>query len=280
MLCGRAVVHRALPPLTRSLRTKSTPTTSKSTSKSTPLVQSGSTQHHDLTSFLKYAESNDLSKTSTVYVGTLYEYTAIESLKRFGFDLTRTGKASDLGIDLLGHWSVPSLPVPLRTLVQCKARSKKLHPENVRELEGAFSGAPAGWRGEGVLGFLVAAESATKGMRDALVRSKWPLGFMQVNRNGVVEQFLWNHSAAERGLEGMGVTAKYSLANSARKKAAGGNEVVLTYNGWALTRGALDESQETPSKRKRARRSAAVNQGASEGAIKKKRGRPRKVDAV
>ncbi|KAF2101822.1 hypothetical protein NA57DRAFT_11109, partial [Rhizodiscina lignyota] len=168
-----------------------------------------STQHNDLNSFLQYAKSNGTSQTSTVYVGTLYEYTVIESMKRFGFDLTRTGKASDLGIDLLGHWTVPSLPVPIRTLVQCKARSKKLRPENVRELEGAFSGAPAGWRGDGVLGFLVAAESATKGMRDALVRSKWPLGFLQVSRGGAVEQFLWNHSAAEKGLEGMGVTAKY-----------------------------------------------------------------------
>lgn len=200
------------------------------------VIAPGSEQHNDLSSFLDYAKRLELAETSTVYVGTHYEYTVASSLRSLGFDLTRTGRASDYGIDLLGHWSVPSLPKPIRVLLQCKAHSKGLTPANVRELEGAFPGAPAGWRGGGVLGFLVATNQATKGMRDALIRSHLPMGFLQVTAEGTVLQFIWNQEAAQQGLEGMGVTNRFTPQREEKKRDGNGleQEIALTWKGWTL----------------------------------------------
>lgn len=202
------------------------------------IIAPGSEQHNDLNSFLDYAKRVELADTSTVYVGTHYEYTVASSLQSLGFDLTRTGRASDYGIDLLGHWSVPSLPKPIRVLLQCKAHNKGLTPANVRELEGAFPGAPAGWRGGGVLGFLVATNQATKGMRDALIRSHLPMGFLQVTAEGTVLQFIWNHEAAQQGLEGMGVTNRFSPRSGEKEHHGNGleQEIALTWKGWTLGR--------------------------------------------
>ena len=93
-------------------------------------------------------------------------------------------------------------------LVQCKA--SKLTPSMVRELEGAYIGAPSGWRGEGVLAVLVSTVPATKGVSAAVQRSQWPLAVMQIERDGILRQFLWNAKAAEAGLSGLGVTTKYA----------------------------------------------------------------------
>ncbi|QDS70656.1 hypothetical protein FKW77_001008 [Venturia effusa] len=208
------------------------------------VISPGSEQHHDLDSFLAYAKRFELADTSTVYVGTHFEYTVASSLKSLGFDLTRTGRASDYGIDLLGHWTVPSMPKPIRVLLQCKAHNKGLTPANVRELEGAFPGAPAGWRGGGVLGFLVATNQATKGMRDALIRSHLPMGFLQVTANGTVLQFIWNHEAAQQGLEGMGVTNRFSPQAAEADRDGNGlaQEIALTWKGWTLSK----DSTEVP----------------------------------
>jgi len=197
-------------------------------------IKPGSKEHNDLRSFEHHAAKTGISTTSTVYIGTHYEYTVMETLKSYGFSLQRTGRASDLGIDLLGHWSVPSLPIPLRVLIQCKARGKRLAPETVRELEGAFSGAPAGWQGDGVLGFLVAAQPATKGMRDALTRSKLPVGFFQISRSGQAQQCLWNHVAGDGGLEGVGVVANY--VEGGERGLDVEKEIALTWNGWTVSR--------------------------------------------
>lgn len=45
---------------------------------------------------------------------------------------------------------------------------------------------------------------------DALSQSRWPMAFLKISRTGVVEQFLWNHNASERGLEGVGVTVRHT----------------------------------------------------------------------
>ncbi|TID26893.1 endonuclease resolvase hjc trna endonuclease [Venturia nashicola] len=202
-------------------------------------IAHGSDQHNDLSSFLDYATRLELAETSTVYVGTHYEYTVSSSLQSLGFHLTRTGRASDYGIDLLGHWSVSSLPKPIRVLLQCKAHNKGLTPANVRELEGAFPGAPAGWRGGGVLGFLVATNQATKGIREALIRSHLPMGFLQVTAEGTVLQFIWNHEAAQQGLEGMGVTIRFTPQTQEKERDGNGleQEIALTWKGWTLSKG-------------------------------------------
>ncbi|KAL2120483.1 hypothetical protein VTJ04DRAFT_4510 [Mycothermus thermophilus] len=192
-----------------------------------------SLNHTSLPTFLDYASRTNLDPSSTVYVGTHFEYTVAGALARLGLDLRRVGGISDCGIDLLGTWTLPfpppasssssgkslrSRPRPfLRVIAQCKAVQRP-GPHLVRELEGAFAGAPAGWRawkspdggdengaGRGVLGLLVTQRPATKGIREALARSRWPMGFVACSREGEVSQLLWNRRAEEEGLEGFGV---------------------------------------------------------------------------
>ena len=183
------------------------------------------TAHSDLASFLDYARRTGLDTASTTFVGTHFEYMVASALLPFGFCLHRVGGQSDHGIDLLGTWSVPSaVSQPLRVLLQCKA-SKKPGPHLVRELEGAFVGAPSGWRGSGVLGLLVIERPATRGMRDAVGRSRWPMGCISCSRVGKVEQILWNRRAEEEGLAGMGVGTRYS---SGEEEA---HHLVLTFKG-------------------------------------------------
>lgn len=64
--------------------------------------------HHDIPSFLNYAYNNNLSPTSTVFSGTLYEYTVLHALStRLPplLTLNRSGGRDDYGIDLFGLWS-------------------------------------------------------------------------------------------------------------------------------------------------------------------------------
>lgn len=180
-------------------------------SSTTPLIypEPPRTNHHDLPSFLTHAERSGLDSKSTLYVGTHYEYTVAQSLTKYGFHLRRIGGHSDYGTDLLGTWSVPSSREPLRVLVQCKAIARKSAPNLIRELEGAFVGAPVGWRGSGVLGVFVTEKTATKGVRDSLARSRWPMGFVSCSREGRVQQVLWNGRAEEEGLEGLGVGIRH-----------------------------------------------------------------------
>ncbi|KAI4850401.1 hypothetical protein E4T44_02772 [Aureobasidium sp. EXF-8845] len=182
-------------------------------------ITPGSLHHTSLSEFLSYADAVNLSPTSTVYRGTHYEYTVANALERLAFSLTRVGRASDLGIDLLGEWAVPSHPAPLNVLIQCKAEAPK--PSMVRELEGAVVGAPIRYRGEGTISILAAAKEATKGVRDAVGRSRLPMAYLNVTTKGRVRQFVWNHAAVECGLEGVGVALRY-LAN-------GESDVALTW---------------------------------------------------
>ncbi|KAG5984791.1 hypothetical protein E4U55_003156 [Claviceps digitariae] len=185
-------------------------------------------QHSDLASFVSYAQRTGLDIKSTVYVGTHYEYTVAQSLSRYGFDLRRIGGSFDLGTDLLGTWTLPdsaSSPLSMRVLVQCKAGSQRIAPRHVRELEGAFVGAPTGWRGTGVLGVLVSEYSATKGVRDSLGRSQWPMVCMCCSREGVVSQMLWNLRAQELGLESYGVSVRHG----------GLGDLVLMHKGKAIS---------------------------------------------
>ncbi|KAK0671097.1 hypothetical protein QBC41DRAFT_300916 [Cercophora samala] len=197
-----------------------------------PLPLAPSTNHSSLPTFLSYAAHTSLDPASTVYIGTHYEYTAILSLARLAFTLHRVGGRSDYGIDLLGFWS-PLPPSssrrqpPLKVLAQCKV-TKTAKPQYVRELEGAFIGAPPGWRSKGVIGVLVAEKTATKGVRDAIGRSKWPMVYVVCSREGLVSQMLWNQRAVEEGgLEGLGVGSKYRVGEEGEQV----EEVMLTWRG-------------------------------------------------
>ena len=199
---------------------------STSASKLPPRLVQPSPNHHDLDSFLAYATRVSLNKATNVFKGTLYEYSVAAVLSRLNFTLHRTGRSNDLGIDLVGHFHLPKVgkaartrkanSLELKVLVQCKAL--KPTPSMVRELEGAHAGAPAGWRGDNVLALLVASKAATKGVRDALQRSRWPMGLVQVTSEGEVKQFLWNAVAEEIGLAGLGVTVKYADSTNGVKE--------------------------------------------------------------
>ncbi|KAI1379416.1 hypothetical protein F4677DRAFT_442394 [Hypoxylon crocopeplum] len=204
-----------------------------------PLVypEAPSSEHHDGASYAAYAARIGLDLESKTYIGTRYEYIVSSALAPLGFSVKRVGGRSDYGIDLLGTWRVPSTPTvtstsnpePLRVLLQCKVSSQntKIGPHHVRELEGAFVGAPPGWRGPGVLGFLVAQKPATKGMRDALGRSRWPMGYVSCSQDGRLEQMLWNRRAEEEGLEGMGVSVRFCEDASGQTE----QRLVLTWKG-------------------------------------------------
>ncbi|OJD24550.1 hypothetical protein ACJ73_04093 [Blastomyces percursus] len=193
---------------------------------------SPTSQHHDLPSFLEYAARTSLDPTSTTYVGTHYEYTVLQTLRRWALDLTRIGGRLDSGIDLVGSWHLPDPnSQPLRVIVQCKALKNKVGPNVVRELEGTFAGAPVGWRGQGILGMLVSSRESTKGLRTALLKSRYPLVWIFAELDGGVRQVLWNKMADDAGLAALGVEVKH--AGEVRED--GEDSVVsLTWNGEAI----------------------------------------------
>ncbi|KAL2036621.1 hypothetical protein N7G274_010647 [Stereocaulon virgatum] len=208
-----------------------------------PQPTSSSQVHNDLHSFHDHARSTNLSSTSTVHVGTSYEYLCAHTLPRLGFkNIVRTGGRSDRGIDLLGHWQIPasqfsaSLTRSIPVIVQCKALSRKPGPELIRELEGALSDPPVGWRGEETVGVLCAKRVATAGVRDAVRRCGRGVVWVMVEdldegldavqgegqgvdgervcnvrerRGGRVKQILWNKRVREMVGESVGAGVKY-----------------------------------------------------------------------
>ncbi|KAI0597932.1 hypothetical protein F4775DRAFT_558153 [Biscogniauxia sp. FL1348] len=182
---------------------------------SPPPPEARTDAHHDLVSYASYAARTGLDVKSTTFVGTRYEYTVAAALARYGFRIRRVGGPSDCGIDLLGTWAVPAALTPIRVILQCKVASRgtAIRPSIIRELEGTFVGAPAGWRGAGVLGLFVAPKPATKGVREAMGRSRWPMGFICCSDEGVLKQLIWNRKAEENGLEGMGVNIQFPLGD-------------------------------------------------------------------
>jgi hypothetical protein len=131
-------------------------------------------------------------------------------------------------------------------LVQCKALKAKLGPNLIRELEGAFVGAPVGMRGKGVVGVLVSPREATKGVREAMGRSRWPMAWVMLEvlqhdgGMGKVRQVLWNKAAAEVGLEGLDVTTRYDKAVGREHDV--GKECALMWQGKPVP--GLDEREE------------------------------------
>jgi hypothetical protein len=199
-----------------------------------------SQNHYDLPSFLSYAQRTALPETSTTYVGTHYEYTVLRSLRRFAFNLHRVGGRDDAGTDLVGTWHIPgrTLLAPVRVVVQCKALSAKLGPNLVRELEGAFRHSPAGWRTTDKLAILISPREATRGVRNTLMRSVYPLFWVMMERDGVIRQVLWNSKAEEMmGFAALGVDMRYqsspqtSPSPSVTSDDPARPEVVLTWDG-------------------------------------------------
>ncbi|KAL1981376.1 hypothetical protein VTN96DRAFT_2719 [Rasamsonia emersonii] len=185
-----------------------------------------SLNHHDLPSFLSYAERTGLPASSTTYVGTHYEYTVLQSLRRFAFALHRVGGRDDAGIDLVGTWHLPRRAHALRVVVQCKALKTKLGPNLVRELEGAFRHSPVGWRTSEKVAILVSPREATKGVRDAMARSDYPLFWIMMERDGTIRQALWNGKVEALGLGALGVETRYREHSSDPAQ----KDIILTWD--------------------------------------------------
>ncbi|KAF4971887.1 hypothetical protein FSARC_1392 [Fusarium sarcochroum] len=194
-----------------------------------------SKEHSDLATFLSYVERKHLSKRSTVYRGTHYEYTVADTLSQYGFFLKRVGGASDRGMDLLGIWTLPSTSQTSKVILQCKAGAKSASPMYVRELKGAMAAAPPGWRGTDVLGLLVAEKPATKGVQKEMHSADVALGYVCCSKDGEVVQLLWNLKAQEMGLEGVSVGVKYGEEK---------NQLVLMKRGKMLPLLEKTESEE------------------------------------
>lgn len=196
-------LRKTLPQLSRTY-------TSSTTAEDFRYPDPPSANHHDLPSFLNYAARVGLNPKSTVFTGTHFEYTVQAALSLIGLSTQRIGASNDRGIDLLGIWNIPSSLLPLKVLVQCKVLSKVAGPVLVRELEGAFSGAPTGWKDPGVLGILVTSTAASKGLRQAVQRSKWPISHIMCDTRGQLQQMSWNKTAEDHGLYGISVNQSYS----------------------------------------------------------------------
>ena len=170
---------------------------------STLLPPSPSSNHSSQHTFLAHSRRTGLNPASTTYTGTRYEYLTLSSLQRLGIELTRKGGTGDKGVDLVGFWHLPQWQHSVRTdsdtdqngpekanerlrvVVQCKRistttkGSKAVGPSVVRELEGAFRGAPSGWRSrESTVGILVSTKAATKGVIESMRRSESALAWV------------------------------------------------------------------------------------------------------
>ena len=161
------------------------PVTSRAAYSSSATTTSSSTepQHTSLSTFLSYAKRTNLDRNSTTFTGTYYEYVTQALLRKYGFELTRIGGRGDRGVDLKGYWRIATaggsteeaqkkekIESEISVVVQCKRLKGKVGPNLIRELEGAV--ATTGKKGGNTIGVLVGTRGATKGVREAMGRSR------------------------------------------------------------------------------------------------------------
>ncbi|PYI17170.1 hypothetical protein BO99DRAFT_389182 [Aspergillus violaceofuscus CBS 115571] len=174
-------------------------------------------KHYNRASFIDFARRHDLSRSSTLFIGNLYEYTVQTELRHAAaLLLHRTGGRSDNGIDHLGTWHLPGHEVPIHVAVQCKAHRRRVGPQSIRELEGVIARRmPHTWRLEGSteagprVGMLVNRREASAGVRAALQRSALPLVYLMVDLRGTLRQALWNEAVDALGVAPLGVEVPY-----------------------------------------------------------------------
>ncbi|ANB11348.1 Rrg7p [Sugiyamaella lignohabitans] len=122
--------------------------------------------HHDLKSYIRYTNCNNVNQKSTVFRGTLYEYSVqhilMSHLKFKG--VVRSGRAGDKGVDLLGNWK------KLLALVQCKSSTVKTGARLFREMAGVYNIFVAGSKDEGKAVIIIASPASitSHGMREFL----------------------------------------------------------------------------------------------------------------
>lgn len=181
--------------------------------------------HSSLESFIHHASLQKMDVESTVFRGTMYEYTVLQALTQIRFDLYRTGGADDKGIDLRGTWrlldedddddddedrEIANHAIPV--VCQCKNEAKKIGPKHVRELCGIA-------RSRDTLLVLASASHYTEKALQTCMASKDPVCLLVVDRfddGGGLRQIVWN--VAARGmLEGLEVRSVHDAATVALK---------------------------------------------------------------
>jgi len=193
---------------------------------------SSKASHHDLESFLAYANTTNLSTVSTYYRGTLYEYTVLQALRGFNICLHRTGGTDDKGLDLRGRWVLPhhnnySEGIPV--VVQCKAEKKPVGPKYMRELEGATTA-----EDPDTIVLLAALSRSTLGARKVMMGSEKAMGMIAVQtyeEGGQVVQFMWNAAAARILGSGLGVKLVFDSSLSDDEDDERHGRVALTCDG-------------------------------------------------
>ncbi|CCG81313.1 Uncharacterized protein C824.03c, mitochondrial [Taphrina deformans PYCC 5710] len=182
----------------------SSDTTTKIKDRPTPNLkpkrkQSG--QHDSLESFINHTSIQKSDLTSTVYRGTLFEYTVLEALAPLSFRIHRTGGADDKGVDLRGTWVFPDRePVPV--VIQCKNETKKVGPRYIREM----CGIPAS--PETVLVLASTSQYTPKALQ-FFMASQRPICLFVIesfDQGGTMKQLIWNN-AASTTLSGLEVRA-------------------------------------------------------------------------
>jgi len=178
--------------------------------------------HHDLESYNAYLIKARIDPNVPTAVGTKYEYTAMQSLKAYGFrDLFRVGKAGDRGIDIKCTWRGPGhtkkVPHEFPVLIQCKATAPR--PSMIRELEG--SGGSQTAQSPEILRLLIAKGRSTSGVQSAVNGSPHPMAFCFMSEDGAVRQLYWNTAAMKGVLAGVGDTR--------RLDEHGGETMILTW---------------------------------------------------
>nr|XP_025440363.1 hypothetical protein BO95DRAFT_417879 [Aspergillus brunneoviolaceus CBS 621.78]RAH43842.1 hypothetical protein BO95DRAFT_417879 [Aspergillus brunneoviolaceus CBS 621.78] len=167
-------------------------------------------KHYNRASFIDFARRHELSRTSTLFIGNLYEYTVQTELRHAAaLLLHRTGGRSDNGIDHLGTWHLPGHEQPIHVAVQCKAHRRRVGPQCIRELEGVVARRQGAGQAGPRVGMLVNRREASAGVRAALQRSALPLVYLMVDLRGVLRQALWNEAVEALGVAPLGVEVPY-----------------------------------------------------------------------
>jgi hypothetical protein len=165
------------------------------------------TKFHDVKTYLRYAQFNETNAGSTVFNGTLYEFTVKEQLEHhFQMSkLTHYGGSYDNGKDLGGQWDIStfqecSAPQSIRVrgrkvkptllrkssimdlLIQCKCFSSKITAKEIRELAGIFNFNVRPVNRYTTLGVMCSPSTLTAQGHEQMDRSEIPLMFCQVTR--------------------------------------------------------------------------------------------------
>lgn len=93
---------------------------------------------------------------------------------------------------------------------------------------------------------LATPQEATKGVREAMAQSRWPMAYLKISLDGRVEQLLWNRTAAAIGTEGVNVVTRHVPREVKRNAIVKIAEVTLTGEEFAEKEVTEDTGLEKP----------------------------------